>query len=853
MTLENDPVFKYKIKKQQDLFNYIKNRIDKISNYSLLLGAGASVTSGIKTGEDLVNSWRQDIFNQISDGDTDYSTEIARAKIKETYGRDYDETREYSSLFKLKYDLPAQRRNFVEKEIKNTTLSIGYRYLANLVEANYFNTIFTTNFDQLIEQSLLEANLKINAIVCSHDASVSSIPVVSNRPKIIKLHGDFLFDDIKATLSETARLEKNMEDKFEEFIKNFGLIVIGYSGRDDSIMNILEKFVNKEGYLDSGLYWCIRNDDEVLKNDRLRRLLSKDKVFIVRISGFDEFMAELNDSIPTEEGYDKKPYKIKKDKITYSAEINRAKELFPRHTIIQRDCEDLEKSDIFKAIRNLTPLDKKQKEENTYNSIKDPKIREILAEITDCLSVSNENKAIDIISKYEKLTDLWLQEPPLFNQIIRLKIQLLKQQCRYKEIFDALQLISDFNKSISSDEVWPIIQRIETFLKTNQFEQSLQLISTALATYPNSYRLYILSANCKEKLIQDSPTITVESIIDDYKHAILLNPSVKHNSAYLELADFVLSSKSNFNCFGEENFKSILLAPFKQQNIFDVDYVKIFINKILFDIKQNNSSEEQKINTLKEFYKTGITKGGYRYKSALFHNYLKACRKLKDSNNFTECTQTIPDYLKSSAWFIIETAKFVLETEKSLDEAIKILEEGLKINTSNSILELLCEYQLYSGNFQFVEKNLNKFSSEKRFDFETDLLIHTKKFDELYLVSKKKFEESFHSISDYMKYSYHLLICRKYAECLALLEQENSKSDILTINYELARQKSNRALRKEKIELIYKRQNSTLKAAAAMLLNNPEEAKKILKEEIDDDYLTKYVIQNFPIFQDLEL
>ena len=315
----------------------------------------------------------------------------------------------------------------------------------------------------------------------------------------------------------------------------------------------------------------------------------------------------------------------------------------------------------------------------------------------------------------------------------------------------------------------------------------------------------------------------------------------------------MLSSKSNFGYFGEESFKSILLDPFEQQNIFDVDYVKIFINKILFDIKQNNSSEEQKINTLKEFYKTGITKGGYRYKSALFHNYLKACRKLKDSNNFTECTQTIPDYLKSSAWFIIETAKFVLETEKSLDEAIKILEEGLKINTSNSILELLCEYQLYSGNFQFVEKNLNKFSSEKRFDFETDLLIHTKKFDELYLVSKKKFEESFHSISDYMKYSYHLLICGKYAECLALLEQENSKSDILTINYELARQKSNRALRKEKIELIYKRQNSTLKAAAAMLLNNPEEAKKILKEEIDDDYLTKYVIQNFPIFQDLEL
>lgn len=88
--------------------------------------------------------------------------------------------------------------------------------------ANYFNTIFTTNFDQLVELALLQADLKLNPIVCSHDASIASIPVVSNRPKVIKLHGDFLFDDIKTTLQETARLERNMENKFEEFLKILG-------------------------------------------------------------------------------------------------------------------------------------------------------------------------------------------------------------------------------------------------------------------------------------------------------------------------------------------------------------------------------------------------------------------------------------------------------------------------------------------------------------------------------------------------------------------------------------------------------------------------------------------------------
>ena len=86
-------------------------------------------------------------------------------------------------------------------------------------------------------------------MVCAHDSSVNSITVTSKRPQIIKLHGDYLFEDIKATLRETESLEENMKQKFIEFCKDYGLIVIGYNGSDRSILDTFDYLLKKDDYL----------------------------------------------------------------------------------------------------------------------------------------------------------------------------------------------------------------------------------------------------------------------------------------------------------------------------------------------------------------------------------------------------------------------------------------------------------------------------------------------------------------------------------------------------------------------------------------------------------------------------
>ena len=196
----------------KDLVSYLETRTSNATpNYNVLIGAGASVSSGIRTGQDLVNEWRKDIYEILSK--KEYTTEEdSKTYLMTKEGNWYSESNEYSSLFEKKFDLPSQRRRFVEKEVDKASPSIGYAYLTSLVDSSdrYIDTIFTTNFDDLINEAFYQFS-QTRPIVCAHDSSIRSLGLSSSRPKIIKLHGDYLFDDIKSTLRETESLELNIK------------------------------------------------------------------------------------------------------------------------------------------------------------------------------------------------------------------------------------------------------------------------------------------------------------------------------------------------------------------------------------------------------------------------------------------------------------------------------------------------------------------------------------------------------------------------------------------------------------------------------------------------------------------
>ena len=127
----------------------------------------------------------------------------------------------------------------------------------------------------------------------------------SLRPKIIKLHGDFLYDNIRNTDEELLDLGENMEGKMIEMCEDKGLIVVGYSGNDESIMTpIRENLRKNKKFLTKGIHWCLYNtkqegssvyinEDQIPEPLRVIRKRYPDRVFLYSIAGFDKFMESV--------------------------------------------------------------------------------------------------------------------------------------------------------------------------------------------------------------------------------------------------------------------------------------------------------------------------------------------------------------------------------------------------------------------------------------------------------------------------------------------------------------------------------------------------------------------------------
>ena len=139
----------HKRKTVSDLIRFIGNTTEYLEspervntpNYSILLGAGASVTSGIRSGQTLRDEWKKEIYEE-SDKKDDISLEdFFNSNNSPDW---YEENNAYSALFENRYDLQRHRRMFVEHEVAGKTPSIGYAYLVKLIESGFFNTVFTS-------------------------------------------------------------------------------------------------------------------------------------------------------------------------------------------------------------------------------------------------------------------------------------------------------------------------------------------------------------------------------------------------------------------------------------------------------------------------------------------------------------------------------------------------------------------------------------------------------------------------------------------------------------------------------------------------------------------------------------
>ncbi|MCM1270288.1 MAG: SIR2 family protein [Ruminococcus flavefaciens] len=299
--------------KHLSMEEYIRT-IENISDgtLSLFLGAGASIQSGIPSAGDMIWEFKRKLYcsaNQISEEYykdmqseatciqlQNYFDGLAGFPLRGNY-------QEYSFYFEKCYPTLESRRDYIFKKTSDKKPSIGYLCLGSLINQKILNTVFTTNFDPLIEFGVKSVN-PIQQIVTISSSVNPQISIVDNVPLIIKMHGDYLYDRIQNTEKELQKLEQHIEQLSSLKLSGKQLLVIGYSGNDASIVNWFKNNLNNSQFASKGIYWCTLKKYGV--SEKVTELLGQIEqsgrdVGIVEISNFDDFLYRIYLAKCTEE------------------------------------------------------------------------------------------------------------------------------------------------------------------------------------------------------------------------------------------------------------------------------------------------------------------------------------------------------------------------------------------------------------------------------------------------------------------------------------------------------------------------------------------------------------------------
>lgn len=247
------------------------------TRYCFILGAGASVSSGISSGATLAKEWYDEIKT-----DTHVRSWIKKNNVDLNNIANY-----YSQIYDLRFDAntdigPA----YIETIMKAAKPNAGYALLAQLMNGTKHNVVITTNFDTLLDKSFnyLENS---HPFICSHkeEMKFADIRRMDSDPQIIKIHHDYRHNP-KNTIEETNQLSDEFKDTLTTIFQFYTPIVIGYGGNDGSLMDFLKSLSTLKP-----IYWCYRNESDI--NLDIDELVAKRNGHYLKINDFDVFMLQI--------------------------------------------------------------------------------------------------------------------------------------------------------------------------------------------------------------------------------------------------------------------------------------------------------------------------------------------------------------------------------------------------------------------------------------------------------------------------------------------------------------------------------------------------------------------------------
>lgn len=271
------------------------------AKYSFLLGAGASVESGLPSAQECIWDWKCKIFisnnSSLARTHSNFRNENVRKNVQNWIDAQprfpvLDSEEEYSYYAEKAYPIETDRRKYFEDLISGKKPSIGYHILMLLAQKEFVKSIWTTNFDGFSVKTAHQYNLVPIEITLESQDRIYRTDVVREL-LCIALHGDYKYGKTKNTAKELDSQDGVLVNALKHETRNRNFIVMGYSGRDKSLMEAIENAYAEPGA--GRLYWCgYGNSVPVAVSELINKIRENGReAYYIPTDGFDTTMLML--------------------------------------------------------------------------------------------------------------------------------------------------------------------------------------------------------------------------------------------------------------------------------------------------------------------------------------------------------------------------------------------------------------------------------------------------------------------------------------------------------------------------------------------------------------------------------
>lgn len=625
-----------------------------------------------------------------------------------------------------------------------------------------------------------------------------------------------------------------MKKKFEEFAKEKGIIIVGYSGCDESVMGPLNELASDQNNYKNGIFWCIRDGDSVSSAvvDFINR--QDERIFFVKIDGFDELLCDMNYYLLNGESptgnihFSGLEYKISTAIQNNSAYQTSASERLKRQA------------------RTILSEVKLRKNDNDVSD------KIIDAEVQDDISYVTSNR------KY------------------RQKYSYIEELLEKRSFNEALTAIKNETKNEKDEDNLTQLMELQafTYFQINQDEDALKILIALIDRNPYEFDNYINASICVESYAEKLKFIDRALVLDDSNTKLLSrkadileaynNSKIEYtinipdqeiiltlekgeniaksvsNRCWMQLFDYLLHFAKYTNEFSK---CEALVAYYLERKPHDFRTIS---RKALLMREYHHSSYEDIIRFVQTNQSTNP-------KHKFSFDYLKT----QIADEFHETKEIIlfckTQYRNTNA-VLLSKADFIASSLRSLQRAIECLSKSLESQFNERLAKHLVSLYITSHQFDKANQLLENYHIPEN-EFEDDILDESCEWIKVEEKCIEKLKKIPNDQGTILRLTHAQLQQHKFNEAFELLNQEltkiNFSNEFLLINYFLA--KWGKTTKKKNDERIMQLSrcafNPRVKIAALLMTGRKQEALAELKNEIEKNYSDLYEIKGMYIFQ----